>query len=85
MKHKVTPIIAHLDGQWHLYLAGRNIWHPIHSFIRADEARGVRELVIEYIERHDYDPERACAQAMIEYREALAAEEDGWDALGYVG
>lgn len=54
----------------------------IHSFDHEDEAYGVRDLIVEYVERNGATPARAIAQAMIAYQEALAAEQD---ALGYVG
>lgn len=43
------------------------------TFPTARDAAEVRALAIEYIDRHGHDAERACATAIIEYRESLEA------------
>lgn len=42
------------------------------SFPREDEAWGIVALILEYVEKHGYTPDRAIALALREYREAVA-------------
>lgn len=56
---------------WTLLRWGDDGWcETVGTFPTGRDARDVRALAVEYIDRHGYDAERACAQAMIEYRES---------------
>lgn len=50
-----------------------NDWSPrkVASFPTEDDAWGVVSLILEYVEQYGYDEERAVAQALIEYHEAI--------------
>jgi hypothetical protein len=90
------------NGDWAIYRW--DVWpapRTVATFPREDEAWGVTSLILEYVERHLYDPQAAIWAALDEYRRAYADEalqaldngptpadaayQDHAHAMGYVG
>jgi hypothetical protein len=87
------------NGDWAIYRW--DVWpvpRTVATFPREDEAWGVTQLILEYVERHRYDPQAAIWAALDDYQLARAgiapldnaptpdelARQDHAHAMGYV-
>jgi hypothetical protein len=86
---------------WTVWYWGGGDARKVGTFPREDEAWGVTTLILEYVERHLYDPQAAIWAALDEYHQAYAecafraldnaptpddlAYQDHAHAMGYVG
>jgi hypothetical protein len=63
------------QGRWVLHRwDGWPAPQTVGTFPREDEAWGVTSLILEYVERHLYDPQAAIWAALDEYHRALGDE-----------